>query len=288
LQHKVPLHCKVKHRRSCNTVPRNRFWPCASRRDFDLCLATSPVADSWSPDQSTAVTTYSRAWSGLTGGSMKPTRSRTRPGRTTAGFAVGHDVMRPGFGLPHPRRGSAARTGAGRSSRVPRGSGGPGRVRGTVRVRAGPRSAGPRRRTRTAPQERSWLPPHPWRPGCRRCRPVRRFRNAIHAARPSRAIVKARLTQVPLDAEVAEERAWRRGTRGRADRPVVCEISDAMCEPMSSGGISWPVHSIIVLAVVGVDAVGDPHPVRTLQDAEVDASAAGRARLDLQAGVVPP
>lgn len=47
--------------------------------------------------------------------------------------------------------------------------------------------------------------------------------------------------EVPLDPEMAEDAVPARNDRW-CIRPVECERSEAMCEPMSSGGTSWAVQ----------------------------------------------
>ena len=53
-------------------------------------------------------------------------------------------------------------------------------------------------------------------------------------------------TQVPLDAEVAEEGGGRAGSRGRGCGPWCATVPEAMWEPISSGGTSCAVQRWIV------------------------------------------
>ncbi len=90
--------------------------------------------------------------------------------------------------------------------------------------------------------------------------------------------------QVPLHAHVAPQ--GRPGPEGQvvdARRGVV--RAGPHVGPHQLGGQRQAGPADHALALVGVDAVRDPHPVRVLHDAEVQAGPAGGAGLDLQPGV---
>ena len=96
-----------------------------------------------------------------------------------------------------------------------------------------------------------------------------------------RQLVRRRLRQVPLDAEVTEDRA------GCPEVQVVLATGgmrppggDVRAHQLRRHQLSRPaMHQ---LPLEGVDAVRDPDPVGPLQHPEVDPGSAGGARLDLQ------
>ena len=57
-----------------------------------------------------------------------------------------------------------------------------------------------------------------------------------------------------------------------------------MCAPIISGGTMSEVHKLHPLTFQRVIAVAGPHALRAFQHAEVDATAAARTGLDLDAG----
>jgi hypothetical protein len=91
---------------------------------------------------------------------------------------------------------------------------------------------------------------------------------------------------VPLDAELPEQRRGRAERQARrASRLVRTRRRHMRAQELRRHELPRP--SLDVLAVARIGAVGGPHAVEAFEDLEVDAPAAGRAALPLDARMPP-
>ena len=108
----------------------------------------------------------------------------------------------------------------------------------------------------------------------------------VDPAGQRRKLVIVECQQVPLDAEVSEQRR-RRPEGERWVRPVVCAVGGPTCAPEHFQRDQHRGMALDRLALEGVVAVARPHPFSALQDAEVDARPARRTALELDVGMAP-
>ena len=247
--------------------------PHPDSRTFSCVVSAAP--------RYTAVACSTNACSGHSVGSCRPTSASTEPGSSISPAENHSGAIQPYRGLAdlaaHPHAVARGR-GRGRSAAAAR----RGRLRGSATVATTTTAAARSAATKPVTRQRRVIADvgvHDRRRcGRAAAAPCRARRSAVIVA----SLVLVARQDVPLEARRAHAGSWPSGTRARWCGRSSATSSGPTCAPTSSGGSSSPVQRWMSCRSTGSFESLAQTRSRDVEDPEVGARAAARARLDLE------